>query len=526
MWKLVIEDDEGKRTVVHLTRDQYTVGRKEGNAIRLTERNISRDHAKLAKLSEGSAPAYVLEDLESYNGVFVNGMRISKAQEMIHGDLIQIGDYRVVIQDDALEEGASQAAMPDPEDLKATLVPGKVRARGTMLLERPNRFVMLVGPTPGAEYPLDKELITIGRAEDATISVNHNSVSRMHCEIHKLAEGRYEIVDNASSNGVRVNGSDLSRGIVEAGDIIELGDVRFRFVAAGQVFLANASDSQQLAAITDRQADGVLGARKTSIAPFVLLGLLLGGAAVAGVYFFTRPATNPIDAVTPATSDTVAASGTTIPATISESEKVVLADARRLSLTNPEAAHQKLLQGIAATSPARNTTDFVDIETKWAEDMFMRADRERARDLAIGLLKQVADSSTVPDAQRAKAMQLIQARAVATPGVSGAVATPPVNSSMPISPASGTKTAKLPATSGGTSIPDKPVTPEKPVKATPADRARELMRQADYRGARAVLEPSVKKGTASYEDVTVLRSVCKQLGDKACMDDCDKRLKK
>ena len=44
MWKLVIEDDEGKRTVVPLTRDDYTIGRKEGNTIRLTERNVSRDH--------------------------------------------------------------------------------------------------------------------------------------------------------------------------------------------------------------------------------------------------------------------------------------------------------------------------------------------------------------------------------------------------------------------------------------------------------------------------------------------------
>ena len=43
MWKLVIEDDEGKRTVVPLTRDEYTLGRREGNTIRLTERNVSRE---------------------------------------------------------------------------------------------------------------------------------------------------------------------------------------------------------------------------------------------------------------------------------------------------------------------------------------------------------------------------------------------------------------------------------------------------------------------------------------------------
>ena len=42
MYKLIIEDDEGKTTVVPLIRDEITIGRKEGNTIRLTERNVSR----------------------------------------------------------------------------------------------------------------------------------------------------------------------------------------------------------------------------------------------------------------------------------------------------------------------------------------------------------------------------------------------------------------------------------------------------------------------------------------------------
>ena len=43
MFKLVIQDDEGKTTVVPLIRDEITIGRKEGNTIRLTERNVSRN---------------------------------------------------------------------------------------------------------------------------------------------------------------------------------------------------------------------------------------------------------------------------------------------------------------------------------------------------------------------------------------------------------------------------------------------------------------------------------------------------
>ena len=37
MFKLTIEDDEGKTTVVPLARDEITIGRLEGNTIRLTE---------------------------------------------------------------------------------------------------------------------------------------------------------------------------------------------------------------------------------------------------------------------------------------------------------------------------------------------------------------------------------------------------------------------------------------------------------------------------------------------------------
>ena len=106
MWKLVIEDDEGKRTVVPLTRDEYTIGRKEGNAIRLTERNVSRDHAKLGRRPGATkeTPIFTLGDLSSYNGVYVNGIRVAQTQPLGHGDLVQIGDYRIILQDDSVVE--------------------------------------------------------------------------------------------------------------------------------------------------------------------------------------------------------------------------------------------------------------------------------------------------------------------------------------------------------------------------------------------------------------------------------------
>ena len=101
--KLIIEDDEGRKTVVPFVREEITIGRQEGNTIRLTERNVSRRHARLLR-QNGHV---VVEDLGSYNGIKINGERIQGQTSVNDGDLIQIGDYDLAIQTEA---SASMAA--------------------------------------------------------------------------------------------------------------------------------------------------------------------------------------------------------------------------------------------------------------------------------------------------------------------------------------------------------------------------------------------------------------------------------
>jgi ABC transport system ATP-binding/permease protein len=94
VFKLTIEDDEGKTTVVPLARDEMTIGRLEGNTIRLTERNISRRHARLSQQNG----ALFIEDLTSFTGVRVNGTKIASPTPLREGDEVQIGDYRIVLR--------------------------------------------------------------------------------------------------------------------------------------------------------------------------------------------------------------------------------------------------------------------------------------------------------------------------------------------------------------------------------------------------------------------------------------------
>ncbi len=104
-FSLIIEDDAGKQIVVPFAKDVITIGRKEGNTIRLTERNVSRFHAKLERQQTG----ILVEDLSSFNGIKLNGDRIAGKVLVSAGDVIEIGDYHL-----ELRAAHSQASTQKP----------------------------------------------------------------------------------------------------------------------------------------------------------------------------------------------------------------------------------------------------------------------------------------------------------------------------------------------------------------------------------------------------------------------------
>ena len=507
MWKLVIEDDEAKRTSVPLTRDDYTIGRKEGNTIRLTERNVSREHAKIRKNQNGAHSPdspFLLEDMNSYNGVYVNGLRVAQPQKLQHGDLIQIGDYRIILQDEALTEDA-QMQSATTQDMKST-VPTGVVSRASLLLERPNRLVMLAGPTPGAEFPLDKDRTTIGRAEDCTISVNHNSVSRLHCEVHSLGEGRYEVVDKGSSNGVRVNGSDLRRSIVEPGDIIELGDVRFRFVGAGQIFLPGVGDSQQLEAIPDRPPTAVRqAAGTTSLLPFVVVGALVAVLVVVGfaVYQHQQQQSQPVG-------------DTSAQPTGEDAEQISLRAAKKLCDEGKcDVAHDKLILDIGKASPLKQSSDYQTIETRWADDVLTRADKETDPAKKRSLLRLVTDDDGVPLTRRNVATAKLAELDAAASVTASATNVAPTTATAP------THTATNPTSTVATAVPTTTHTGTVPHPhsggSNVLQQASALSLAGDNAGARALLEPHVFGGHGSPEEVRMLKGICKAQHDKSCV---------
>ncbi len=292
MYKLIIEDDEGKTTVVPLIRDEITIGRKEGNTIRLTERNVSRKHAKLLK-SNGTV---YIEDLTSYNGIKVNGDRIAGRAPVNEGDRIQIGDYQLALKLDKTAQAGGAQPTQEIRDEKTTPFIKENGATPTAMLEltptvqnpvipgaaeAPARLVVVSSNFAGQEFVLDKAAVVIGRTDENDVVINHRSISRHHAKIVR-ENGHYHIVDLQSANGVRVNGEEYGKVELRKGDHIDLGHVRLRFVAPNEDFIFD----------RDAQVVDVGGAKKSKMG--VVIGavialLLIGGGVIVLVRMSGKP---------------------------------------------------------------------------------------------------------------------------------------------------------------------------------------------------------------------------------------------
>ena len=152
------------------------VGRQDGNTIRLTERNVSRQHARLVRNAQ---QGYRIEDLDSYNGVVVNGAKIDKAVDLRDGDRVGVGDYIIALKSEA------DAPPPVPPQPARSALP----AGGSG--SPPARFVMVSAPAPGASFPR-QPLVRIGRLEDSPVH-RHRAISREHarvCTRQRVRESR------------------------------------------------------------------------------------------------------------------------------------------------------------------------------------------------------------------------------------------------------------------------------------------------------------------------------------------------
>ncbi|HTM46241.1 MAG TPA: FHA domain-containing protein [Polyangiaceae bacterium] len=382
MWTLFIDDDENNRTTVKLASAEYTIGRAAGSAICLSERNISRTHAKLSQTPAGR---WTLTDLDSDNGCFVNGRRITDvATPLAHGDFIQLGDYRLRLSDNDIVR-----TNPELEDDTLRAVPHGVSIDN-------DRLIVVSGPNPGAVYPLHGGSILIGRGEECQIALGDTSVSRVHAEVVGTATG-YELIDRGSSHGLHINGISLTRTFLQPRDVIEIGDIFLKFVPKGEVFVSGESTSlpPHWAAEVDTPLAPTVHTipTRTRIATVGSGLLLLILVAAFAVLKERREVIEPVAVITPKK--------------LSAAELIVREAKRLQQEGNLTRAHEKL-QEIPSDSNLRQAAEVIAIEQAWADTIFEMVASESDVANKRALLTSIAATEGVSGAQRKRAAAQLQ----------------------------------------------------------------------------------------------------------------------
>jgi diguanylate cyclase (GGDEF)-like protein len=114
----------------------------------------------------------------------------------------------------------------------ASIFPGR-RTAISIPSERPATsgppcLVIISGDDMGRRFELGNQEVSIGRADNCTICVNTDQVSRKHATIQHIL-GRYYLVDNRSTNGTFVNEQKVERAKLLDGDQIRVGKTVLKY---------------------------------------------------------------------------------------------------------------------------------------------------------------------------------------------------------------------------------------------------------------------------------------------------------
>lgn len=195
-----------------LTDSPLTIGRSERNKLVLVDGRTSGNHARL---TYDDLDGLVIEDLDSTNGIQVNGETIMRKRKIGQNDSVRIGDCKLQFRvTGSLDDFDGERTMPagdryhEPIRLKLTFTDDS---------------------GPRTENLVLKDTVTIGRARDCEVFIDATTVTHRHARLMNLGGGRLAVADNDSSNGVIINGVRITEQTeLGSGDVMRLGDVNVR----------------------------------------------------------------------------------------------------------------------------------------------------------------------------------------------------------------------------------------------------------------------------------------------------------
>ena len=110
-FRLVVRKGPNPGVVFDLMKEVSLIGRDVSNDIVIGDAEVSRQHARLTRTPGG----FVLEDLGSTNGSFVNSERLMAPRVLNPGDLVGFGENITLTFEGTAPEAAATVASPAAE---------------------------------------------------------------------------------------------------------------------------------------------------------------------------------------------------------------------------------------------------------------------------------------------------------------------------------------------------------------------------------------------------------------------------
>lgn len=251
MAKLILKFEQNILKEVSLPQETFSIGRLPGNKLQIDNLAVSGHHAKIYWEQDH----YVVEDLGSLNGTYVNNQRVGRAA-LKSGDVITIGKHMVQFKDDGQKPAAAPAAQnpaPEAPKLESTVVLDTKKAQdmiaasaapnaGSSVLglskpalsttpakERFGILNVLEGRTDEPQYVLTGKMAMIGKSDMATIRLKGFFAPKTAALISKR-DNKYFIASSDKKVSVKINGEEIAgQKELNEGDIIEVAGVKASF---------------------------------------------------------------------------------------------------------------------------------------------------------------------------------------------------------------------------------------------------------------------------------------------------------
>ncbi|MBC7810106.1 MAG: FHA domain-containing protein [Burkholderiales bacterium] len=187
-----------------------TIGRLASNEICIPEQHVSRQQAVIS-YRDG---IFMITDLGSANGTFVNDRQVTEPYPLASGDEIRLYvpvlNFSAAVTDDDQKRAEEHGTL-----ITSTSASGK------------GRLIITSGPQEGNTIPLLLKEVTVGRATSNAnweVSLQDPSVSRPHAKL-ELVDSAWVLYDMGSSNGTLVNGTPVNEKgrALRDGDIVTFG---------------------------------------------------------------------------------------------------------------------------------------------------------------------------------------------------------------------------------------------------------------------------------------------------------------